>query len=150
MQALSRLIVISFFFIAQNSLAQDMPQTMFETGVVTEKTALTETFEWGTLITYYSGESRASQDTLSGIAIIKPGMEIHPPHVHAEEEYMLIMEGEGTWSILGEESPARAGDVMFAKPWDIHGITNTGSSSLTFYFIKWNPKPVEPMDKPGQ
>jgi mannose-6-phosphate isomerase-like protein (cupin superfamily) len=79
------------------------------TGVVDTATARSETFAWGELITYFAGESYAATDSLTAVAIIKPGMEIHPPHVHSEEEYLMVLAGEGTWSIQGREFPATAG-----------------------------------------
>ncbi len=118
------------------------------TGVVNSGTARTESFDWGQLITYFSGDSYAATDSLTAVAIIKPGREIHPPHVHSEEEYFMVLEGEGTWSVQGREFPAKAGDVLYAAPWDIHGISNTGTEALKFVVFKWNPKPVEPMPAP--
>ncbi len=118
------------------------------TGVVDAGTARTESFDWGDLVTYYTGDSYAATDSLTAIAIIKPGREIHPPHVHSEEEYLMVLEGEGTWSVKGREFPATAGDVLYAAPWDEHGIRNTGPVPLKFVVFKWNPKPVEPMPAP--
>lgn len=111
--------------------------------------AKAEIFDWGTLVTYFAGDSYAATDSLTAIAIINPGMEIHPPHVHSEEEYLMVLEGEGTWSVKGEEFPAAAGDVLYAAPWDEHGIRNTGDKPLRFVVFKWNAKPVSPMPAPG-
>jgi mannose-6-phosphate isomerase-like protein (cupin superfamily) len=119
------------------------------TGVVDAATARSETFDWGELITYFAGDSYAATDSLTAVAIIKPGMEIHPPHVHSEEEYLMVLAGEGTWSIQGREFPATAGDTLYAAPWDEHGIRNTGTEPLRFVVFKWNPKPVEPMPAPA-
>ncbi len=112
--------------------------------------AKSETFDWGMLVTYFAGESYAATDSLTAIAIIKPGMEIHPPHVHSEEEYLMVLEGEGTWSVKGKEFPAEAGDMLYAAPWDEHGIRNTGDQPLRFAVFKWNAKPVSPMPAPGE
>lgn len=99
-----------------------------------------QAFDWGTLITYFEGESYGTEDGLAAVAVIHPGQEIHPPHEHAEEEYLMVLEGSGTWHILGEERPARAGDMLYAAPWDVHGITNTGDVPLRFVVWKWNAK----------
>ena len=85
---------------------------MLGTAVRVGSDAKSETFDWGTLVTYFAGDSYAATDSLTAIAIIKPGMEIHPPHVHSEEEYLMVLEGEGTWSVKGEEFPAEAGDTL--------------------------------------
>ena len=127
----------------------DAPASL-ETGVRTGTEAQAETSEWGTLVTYFAGNSYSATDSLTAVAIINPGMEIHPPHVHSEEEYLMVLEGEGTWSVKGKEFPATAGDALYASPWDEHGIRNTGDVPLKFVVFKWNPKPVSPMPAPGK
>lgn len=122
--------------------------THLDTAVVTGADAKVESFEWGRLLTYYAGESYSTQDALAAVAVINPGMQIHPPHVHAEEEYLMVLEGAGTWSVEGEEFPAAAGDLLYAAPWDEHGIRNTGETPLRFAVFKWNPKPVGPAPAP--
>lgn len=118
------------------------------TGVVSRESATREDFEWGSLYSYYTGETYGTKDVLAAVAVIKPGQEIHPPHQHAEEEYIMVTEGNGTWSINGRSSVARAGDMQYAAPWDMHGIRNTGTTPLTFVVWKWNNKgvalPVQP------
>jgi mannose-6-phosphate isomerase-like protein (cupin superfamily) len=104
--------------------------------------------DWGTLYTYFEGESYGTRDGLAAVAVIKPGREIHPPHEHAEEEYLMVLEGQGTWHLNGRERPARAGDLQYAAPWDVHGIRNTGRVPLRFVVWKWNAKGVEPRPRP--
>lgn len=116
--------------------------------IVAQQEAVREEHDWGTLYTYYQGETYGTRDVLAAVAVIWPGREIHPPHEHAEEEYLMVTEGTGTWHLNGEESPARAGDMQYAAPWDVHGIRNTGSTPLTFVVWKWNgrgvPLPARP------
>lgn len=116
--------------------------------IVAEREAKRDEFDWGALVTYHEGESHSVRDELVAVAIIDPGQEIHPPHDHAEEEYLMVLEGEGTWSLNGVESPARAGDLQYAAPWDLHGIRNTGTTPLRFVVWKWNGKGVPPLAKP--
>ena len=118
--------------------------------VTTRDAAVREDFEWGTLYTYFQGESYGTQDGLAAVAVINPGMEIHPPHEHTEEEYMLVTSGRGTWHLKGEAFEAQTGDMLYAAPWDIHGITNTGDEPLTFVVWKWNNKGVAVPEQPAQ
>ena len=106
--------------------------------------AAREEADWGTFYTYHAGETHGTVDGLAAVAVIDPGEEIHPPHRHAEEEYLMVLEGEGTWHLLGEERPAVAGDLLYAAPWDVHGITNTGDVPLRFVVWKWTSKGVDP------
>jgi len=87
---------------------------------------------------------------LTGVAVIKPGMEIHPPHQHAEEEYLMVTEGQGTWHLNGKTFAAQKGDILYAAPWDVHGIKNTGTTPLTFVVWKWNNKGLALPTKPPQ
>ena len=71
--------------------------------VMAQQEALKEAVEWGTFYTYHQGETYGTKDVLTGVAVIKPGWEIHPPHQHAEEEYLMVTDGQGTWHLNGEE-----------------------------------------------
>ncbi len=119
-----------------------------KTQVLTTKSANSSEEEWGSFVEYYSGETAGVSELLSGTATIKPGLEIHPPHRHAEEEFLMVLEGEGEWTIGEETFVAKKGDMLYAAAWDTHGIKNTGETPLTFVFWKWNskgvPVPVDP------
>lgn len=106
--------------------------------VLTTETAKTQPEEWGTFVEYSGGETSGTQDLLSGTATIKPGLEIHPPHRHHEEEFLMVLEGE--WIIGEEVFPAKTGDMRYADAWKRHEIKNTGDTPLTFVFWKWHSK----------
>lgn len=140
-------IVILAGLVLAHSAAAEGPATL-ETGVRSSDAATSETHDWGRMLTYFAGTSYSSTDALAAVATIHPGMEIHPPHVHSEEEYLMVLEGTGTWSVQGQEFAAKAGDLLYAAPWDEHGISNTGDVPLKFVVVKWNPNPVSPMAQP--
>src|SRR5688572_16400997 len=108
--------------------------------IISEQDAQRQDFDWGTLYTYYDKESYGTRDGLAAVAVIKPGWESQPPHEHAEEEYLMVVEGHGTWHLNGREREAKAGDMQYAAPWDVHGIKNTGPVPLRFVVWKWNSK----------
>ncbi|MCB0716903.1 MAG: cupin domain-containing protein [Bacteroidetes bacterium] len=108
--------------------------------VISRDGAGREVAEWGHFYTYFNQDTYGTKDVLAGVAVLKPGRQIHPPHLHAEEEYLMVLTGSGTWHLNGEEFPATAGDMLYAAPWDIHGITNSGTDSLSFVVWKWNAK----------
>jgi mannose-6-phosphate isomerase-like protein (cupin superfamily) len=117
--------------------------------IVSQAKARRQDNAWGSLYTYYEGETYGTRDGLAAVAVIKPGQEIHPPHEHAEEEYLMVLEGQGTWHLNGRESPARAGDMQYAAPWDVHGVKNTGRVPLRFVVWKWNTKGAPPPARPA-
>ena len=121
-----------------------------DTSVVSVETAKTTQEAWGTFREYFAGDTPRSKDLLSGTATIKPGMEIHPPHKHAEEEFLMVIVGTGEWTLGEETFAAKAGDMLYSKAWDVHGIRNTGDEPLTFVFWKWNSKGVEVPADPAE
>jgi quercetin dioxygenase-like cupin family protein len=76
------------------------------------------------------------------MAVIKPGVEIHPPHEHSDEEFLLVTQGSGEWSVDGEVFKANTGDMLYAAPWDEHGVKNTGDIDLVFVVFKWHSKGI--------
>jgi mannose-6-phosphate isomerase-like protein (cupin superfamily) len=112
----------------------------FKTGRVASSVAHVTKADWGELRAYYEGETYGLKDVLTGTVTLKPGQEPHPPHQHAEEEFLMIVEGSGQWHLNGKDVPAAKGDTIYTEPWVIHGIKNTGTTPLTFVVFKWNTK----------
>jgi mannose-6-phosphate isomerase-like protein (cupin superfamily) len=49
---------------------------------------------------------------------------------------MVITDGTGEIEIAGAVTQVEAGDMMYAGANVLHGITNTGKTTMTFYFVK--------------
>jgi len=64
------------------------------------------------------------------------------------EEFLYVAKGEGTWHFQGKDVAAHEGDTLYVKPWDLHGITNTGKEKLTFFVVKWNGRQLPVPEKP--
>lgn len=96
--------------------------------------------QWGEFRSHYAGPSPATAEVLSGVAVILPGQENHPPHTHVDEEFMYLAEGSGTWHLAGKDIPARTGDVLYSEPNVIHGLKNTSDKPLKFFVAKWRTK----------
>lgn len=106
---------------------------------------------WGEIRKYFAGEGAGVKDLFTAMAVIKPGEALHKAHRHAEEEFLVILEGSGAWHLDGKEFPLQKGDVLYVEPWVMHGCTNTGAEPLKFFVVKWNgkgvPVPPEPPAK---
>ncbi len=89
---------------------------------------------------YAAGESARSRDLVIGRLVLNPGESPHPPHVHPEEEVMVIEAGHGEIFVDGKTTPIGPGSVMFTEPEVSHGIRNTGTEPIIFTFLKWAPK----------
>ena len=129
---------------------ENAPAPTTDTSVVSVETATSTQEAWGTFRQYFAGDTPRSKDLLSGTATIKPGMEIHPPHKHAEEEFLMVISGAGEWTVGEETFAAETGDMLYSKAWDLHGIKNTGDEPLTFVFWKWNSKGIEVPADPAE
>jgi mannose-6-phosphate isomerase-like protein (cupin superfamily) len=107
---------------------------------------------WGS-ISIYTEEGQPSFGTNSVLTAqleFLPGKQLQPPHRHADEEFQYVIEGSGTWSLNGVEVPLAAGDLMYSKPRDWHGIRNSGDQPLRFFVFKWQPRRgPEPVKPPG-
>lgn len=64
--------------------------------------------------------------TLVNFVSFEPHTEA-PLHVHAEEQIVVVTEGEFDFTIAGETRTMRAGDVAVIPPWVEHGA-RTGDS----------------------
>jgi mannose-6-phosphate isomerase-like protein (cupin superfamily) len=122
--------------------------TPIPSGIVSWQSALREVSPWGEFRKAYVGESFGMKDMLIAHAVIKPGMVIHEPHQHAEEQFSVLVDGEGTWEIDGKLVPAKKGDVMYCAPWIKHTIRNTSKKPMTFLVVKVASKGVPTPAKP--
>jgi mannose-6-phosphate isomerase-like protein (cupin superfamily) len=106
--------------------------------------------DWGSIWIHTNEETttHGSASMLTAELEFLPGKRLQPPHRHAEEEFQYVIEGSGTWFLNGEETPIAPGDLMYAKPWDLHGISNTGTTPLRFFVVKWASKGVETSRSP--
>lgn len=118
------------------------------TGVMPRAEADVDKGDGWTFYSYFTGSSYGVEKTLTGMAVIEPGHQIHPPHVHADEEYLLVTQGQGEWSVEGKTFRAAAGDMLYAAPWDEHGVKNTGETPLVFVVFKWHSKNTPVPEKP--
>jgi mannose-6-phosphate isomerase-like protein (cupin superfamily) len=104
---------------------------------------------WGEWRCHFRGDTHGVKDLIVLAVHLKPGQEPHPPHRHAEEELMFLTEGAGTWHLDGKEFPGKKGDVVYAAPWSMHGVKNTGDGPLTYYMVKWSGKGAPAPAKPA-
>lgn len=92
---------------------------------------------FGDLRIYYEGSTDQVKSMTAGSLKLKPGMSPHPPHSHPEEEFLLITEGTGEIFVDGKTAKAGPGLMMYCAANKLHGIKNTGTAPLLFFFYKW-------------
>lgn len=92
---------------------------------------------FGDLHVYFEGPTDQVKSMTAGSLRLKPGMSPHPPHDHAEEEFMVITEGTGEIVIDNTKYKVAPGSMMYSAAGKSHGIVNTGKTPLMFYYYKW-------------
>lgn len=85
----------------------------------------------------YNGPTDQLLGMCAGMATLDPGASPHPPHRHPEEEILIVAEGTGVIECDGKVTEVGPGAMMYCAGNTEHGITNTGSTVLTFYWSKW-------------
>ena len=91
----------------------------------------------GEIGVYFDGETPGTKNFVVGQLRLKPGEEPHPIHKHAEEEVLIVTTGTGEISCDGKTTKVGPGSIMYTGPNAPHGIKNTGTDVLTFYWVKW-------------
>jgi XRE family transcriptional regulator, regulator of sulfur utilization len=116
-------------------------------------------FEWSTMRAEPTevGEVRrvfrsatATLDELEcHITTLKAGQKSHAPHTHANEEVLIVREGNVEVFYRNAWHPATAGDVIFLTGTDPHGIRNAGTTAATYHVLAWQPPGMKPAATTG-
>jgi quercetin dioxygenase-like cupin family protein len=141
---------LALSFLAGTLWARKPEQALLESRIYSAADARTSGGEWGE-IHVYTGDATPTFGTrslLTASLTFLPGKQLQPPHQHPDEEFQYVIEGEGTWSLNGREQPLRAGDLMYTRPWDWHGIRNSGEKPLKFFVFKFRSRGVTEPAKP--
>jgi quercetin dioxygenase-like cupin family protein len=68
----------------------------------------------------------------SHISTLNPGNMSHPPHIHPQEEFIILKEGTLDASINGKVERVEAGSILFFASNDWHNVTNVGDKPATY------------------
>ena len=99
---------------------------------------ITPTHEGGcTVLVHFNGPTDELSGVCAGMATLEPGVSPHPPHRHPEEEFLIVSDGTGIIECDGKITQVGPGAMMYCAGNTLHGITNTGSTLMTFYWSKW-------------
>ncbi len=128
--------------------AADSAPKPLKSGIVSFDDAKAQQADWGEMRRYFTGETSGTKNVLTAVAVVKPGKAVHRAHRHAEEEYLILVEGSGTWSLDGKQFPAKRGDILYVEPWVYHGLVNTSTEPLILVVVRFSSKGVEVPPRP--
>jgi len=86
---------------------------------------------------YFDGPTNELSVMVAGSLLLNPGATPHPPHQHPEEEFLLVTEGAGEILVDGKIHKVGPGSMMYCEGNALHGIENTSSEPMLFYYYKW-------------
>lgn len=66
------------------------------------------------------------------ITTLNPGKDSHPPHKHAQEEFIIIKEGTLDVHINGKITRVGPGSMFFFASNDMHNVHNVGDTPATY------------------
>ncbi len=66
------------------------------------------------------------------------GFKSHDPHTHANEEIILMLEGNAEMQIGNEHPKINPGDVALLNSMVLHNLTNIGTTPCLYFAIQWN------------
>ncbi|MBV1888871.1 MAG: cupin domain-containing protein [Proteobacteria bacterium] len=138
------LSIIVIWFGLMNSATADS----IETGVVSQQEAEHLNTPFGSAIMMLNGETHNVENLWAIYILPNAGEWPHPQHIHAEEEFVVLTEGSGTWYIDGKEYPAEKGDVEYIAPWIPHTFRASKDAPAKFFVMKFSSKGVEAPEKP--
>ena len=121
--------------VINQSTAASLPE-----GVLDTNTVAAENFPGCTVFAHYNGPTDQLSAVSTGMAVLDPGGTPHPPHQHPEEEFMIVASGNGEIEVDGKVTQVGPGAIMYTAGNTMHGIVNTGTEPMTFYWSKWTAK----------
>lgn len=138
---MKKLILSTSFLLAACSGANsDVMNNAGDSAILSEVDVTSDSAPWGTFFPYFTEDTHALKPVLVGVAKIDAGQEIHPPHRHYDEEYLMVTKGRGEWYLNGKTMPAKEGDILFARAWDYHGVKAAEDSPMEFVVFKYSAK----------
>lgn len=71
------------------------------------------------------------------VTTLAPGLSSHPPHRHANEELVIVREGQVEVLNGGRRLRAGPGSIVFNASNDEHALRNVGTTPATYHVINW-------------
>ncbi len=70
------------------------------------------------------------------LSVVEPGKATHAPHVHENDEFFFILEGQAKFHLNGKETVVGPYTSMYCPSNIPHGISNAGDTELKYLVIQ--------------
>jgi quercetin dioxygenase-like cupin family protein len=84
---------------------------------------------------WFADPNLADGKTLK-MSVVAPRLATHPPHIHAEDEFFFVLEGNAELYLKGKWTPAGPYTSFYCPSNVEHGIRNAGDTELKYLVIK--------------
>ncbi len=84
----------------------------------------------------YVGDACGARQLRLHMSVIDPGQAAHPPHSHAGEEIMFLLEGQAEATIGDERYVIGPNTALFCPEHVLHGLRNVGSVPIKYLVIR--------------
>lgn len=71
------------------------------------------------------------------VSVLEPGHQPHPPHTHAEDEILLVLDGEAMLVLEAGLEPIAPGTFSYYPAGFAHSIRNDSPAPVTYLMLKW-------------
>jgi XRE family transcriptional regulator, regulator of sulfur utilization len=85
---------------------------------------------------FFYGPEQSGYNLEMHETVLGPGVETHPPHTHAHQEIIILVEGTVEVSMDGRTDTVEAGSVIFYEPNRPHNLRNTGTVPCRYYVVE--------------
>ncbi len=85
---------------------------------------------------FFYGPEQSGYNLEMHETVLGPGVETHPPHTHAHQEIIILVEGTVQVSMDGRTDTVEAGSVIFYDPDKPHNLRNIGTTPARYYVVE--------------
>ena len=85
---------------------------------------------------FFYGPEQSGYNLEMHETVLGPGVETHPPHTHAHQEIIILVEGTVQVSMDGRTDTVEAGSVIFYEPNRPHNLRNAGTVPCRYYVVE--------------
>src|SRR4030095_4534331 len=101
-----------------------------------EKIAVKET-KTGSTRDFFRSPTATLDQLECHVTTVKAGEASHAAHSNTEEELIIVKEGTIESVQNGQTERVGPGSIIFESSNQLHGLRNVGSTTATYYVIKW-------------